>query len=123
MEILLKHYNIKKEILNKILLFLLIVDIIQLLFVILIFNIFFLIIIELILHYILLYYIVHICIFGGSSSLLTKYNCWLLGLKISKKFSEELENFKEALKGLYSNNNQQISNINELYSKSSTLLL
>jgi hypothetical protein len=41
MEILLKHYNIKKEILNKILLFLLIVDIIQLLFVILIFNIFF----------------------------------------------------------------------------------
>ena len=121
MEILLKHYNIKKEILNKILLFLLIIDIIQLLFVFLIFNIFLIIIIELILHYILIYYIVHICIFGGSSSLITKYNCWLLGLKISKKFSEELENFKDSLKGLYSNNNQQISNINELYNKSSTL--
>ena len=121
MEILLKHYNIKKEILNKILLFLLIIDIIQLLLVFIIFNIFLIIIIELILHYILLYYIVHICIFGGSSSLITKYNCWLLGLKISKKFSEELENFKDSLKGLYSNNNQQISNINELYNKSSTL--
>jgi len=121
MEILLKHYNIKKEILNKILLFLLIVDIIQLLISILIFNIFIIIIIELILHYILLYYIVHICLFGGSSSLLTKYNCWLLGLKISKKFSEELENFKDSLKILYSNNNQKISNINELYSQSSTL--
>ena len=121
MELLLKHYNIEKKVLNKALIILGVIDAIQIIFILLIFNFIFFIILELILHYILLYYIVHIFIFGGSSSLLTKYNSWLLGIKISKIFAEELENFKESLKDYYSKNNQQTLNLNELYSKSSSL--
>ena len=121
MGILLNHFNIKKDILFKILLILGLLDILQILLVLLICGYLFLIIIELILHYILLYYIVHIFIFGGSSSLLTKYNCWILGFKISKIFAEELETFKNSIRDLYSNNNKKDLSLNELYSKSSTL--
>ena len=121
MELLLKHYNIDKKIIKKALIILGVLDAIQMIFILLIFSFIFFIIIELVLHYILLYYIVHILIFGGSSSLLTRYNSWLLGIKISKIFAEELENFKESLKDFYSKNNQQTLNLNELYSKSSSL--
>ena len=124
MDILLKHFNIKKEIIYKILIIIGIIDIFQLSLIILIFSfkiLLILILIELILHYLFLYYIVHICLFSGSCSLLTKYNCWRLGLEISKVFAEKLENFKTSIKDFYSNNNQQILTMNELYSKSSTL--
>ena len=124
MDILLKHFNIKKEIVFKILIISGIIDALQLLLVFLIFNfinLIIILIIEIILHYLLLHYIVHICLFGGSCSLLTKYNCWRLGLKTSKLFAEKLENFKNSIRDFYSNNNQQILTLNELYSKSSTL--
>ena len=121
MELLLKHYNIDKKIIKKALIILGVLDAIQMIFILLIFSFIFFIIIELILHYILLYYIVHILIFGGSSSLLTRYNSWLLGIKISKIFAEELENFKESLKDFYSKNHQQTLNLNELYSKLASL--
>ena len=124
MEILLKHFNIRKGILYKILLIFGIIDILQILLVVLLFRYIILIIaivLELILHYILIYNIVHGFLFGGSSSIITRYNCWMLGLKISNIFAEQLENFKNSLKDFYSNNNQQILSLNELYSKSSTL--
>ena len=124
MDILLKHYNIKKDIIYKIIIIIGIIDIFQLLLIILIFSLkilLILLLIELILHYLFLYYIVHICLFSGSCSLLTKYNCWRLGVEISKVFAEKLENFKNSIKDFYSNNNQQILSMNELYSKSSTL--
>lgn len=124
MDILLKHYNLKKDIIFKILLVFGIIDIFQFFLVILIFKaktLFILIIIELILHYCLLHYIVHICLFSGSSILLTKYNCWKLGVKISSIFAEKLESFKASIKDFYSNNNNQIMTLNELYSKSSNL--
>jgi hypothetical protein len=100
------------------------IDILQLLFILLSFRfvvIIFIIIIELILHYILLYNVIHSFLFGGSSYLLTKYNCWIYGLQISNIFAEKLENFKNSIKDFYSNNNQKILSQNELYSKSSTL--
>ena len=124
MDILLRHFNIKKEIIYKILITIGFIDIFQLLLIILIFNfkiLLILLVIELILHYFFLNYIVHICLFSGSCSLLTKYNCWRLGLEISKVFAEKLENFKNSIKDFYSNNNQQILSMNELYSKSSIL--
>ena len=124
MDVLLKHFNIKKGILLKISIIFGIIDFIQILFFLLIFRSFMLIIIiiiEFILHYILLQYIVHAFLFGGSSYFFTRYNCWRLGLKISNIFAEKLENFKNSLKDFYSTNNQQILTLNELYSKSSTL--
>ena len=124
MDILLKHFNIKKETIYKILIVIGIIDIIQLLLIILIFSfktLLILLLIEIILHYLFLNYVVHICLFSGSCSLFTKYNCWRLGLEISKVFAEKLENFKNSIKDFYSNNNQQILTMNELYSKSSTL--
>ena len=124
MDILLKHYNIKKNFLLKITIIFIIIDFLQILLFLLILNlltIIIVLIIELILHYILLHYIVHTFLFGGSSYFLTRYNCWRLGLKTSSAFAEKLENFKNSLKDFYSNNNQQILTLNELYSKSSTL--
>ena len=121
MKNLLKHFNLKKDVMVKLILFLGIIDIFQILLILLIFGFFFVLIIEIIIHYILLYYFMHIFIFGGSSILMTKYNCWMLGCRISKIFAEELENFKNAIRDFYSNNNQQILSLNELYSKSSTL--
>ena len=124
MDILLKHYNLKKDIIYKILIIFVIIDSFHLLLLFLIFKpttLMVLIIIELILHYCLLHYIVHICLFAGSSNLLTRYNCWRLGLEISNIFAEKLENFKTSIKDFYSNNNGQVLTLNELYSKSSTL--
>ena len=124
MEILKNHFNIKKEIIYKALLIFGVIDLLQFLLILLIFRfsvILFIIIIELILHYVLLYKIIHSFIFGGSSYFLTRYNCWIYGLKISHIFAEKLENFKNSIKDFYSNNNKQILSQNELYSKSSTL--
>ena len=125
MDVLLKHYNIDRNLFYKILIVSSIIDIFQILFLLLIFsfiNLILYIIIEIIIHYLILHYIVHICLFGGSCSLFTKYNCWRLGLEISRIFSEKLEDFKNSLKDFYStSNNQKILTQNELYSKSSTL--
>ena len=125
MDVLLKHYNIDKNLFYKILIVSSIIDIFQILLLLLIFsfiNLILYIIIEIIIHYLILHYIVHICLFGGSCSLFTKYNCWRLGLEISRIFSEKLEDFKNSLKDFYStSNNQKILTQNELYSKSSTL--
>lgn len=124
MDTLLKHYKLEKGILLKIAIILGIIDICHIFILFLIFSysaIIIIIIIELILHYILLYYIFHTFLFGGSSYFLTRYNCWRLGLRTSNAFAEKLENFKDSLLAFYSNNNQQILTLNELYSKSSTL--
>ena len=125
MNVLLNHFNINRKIFNKLALILVIIDIFQILLLLLIFsfiNLIIYVIIEIIIHYLILYYIVHICLFGGSCFLFTKYSCWRLGLDISKVFAEKLEEFKNSLKDLYStNNNQKILTLNELVSKSSAL--
>ena len=126
MKKLLIHFNLNdKKKLSIILIILISLELIQILIISLLFRkiLFFLICIEILIHYFFLYLIIHKLLFSGSSILITRYNCWCLGLEISKIFGEKLEDFKNSFDDFYFNNEKKNTkfNLNELYSKSEKL--
>ena len=126
MKKLLNHFNFNdKKKLSILLTILISLELIQILIISLIFRKIFILIIciEILVHYLFLYLIIHKLLFSGSSTLITKYNCWCLGVDISKIFGAKLEDFKNSFDDFYSNNEKKYSkfNLNELYSKSEKL--
>lgn len=122
MKSLLKHFNIDKNKFRKILAIFILIKIIEITIIALISkNFLFVLVVELLLNYGLAYYIFHLFLFGGSSSLITRYNCWRFGLEISKLFGAQLEDFKKLISDFSNKKKIEISSENELYSKSSTL--
>ena len=98
MKSLLKHFNIDRNKFRKILAIFILIKIIEITLIALISkNFLFVLVIELLLNYGLAYYIFHLFLFGGSSSLITRYNCWRFGLEISKIFGAQLEDFKKLI--------------------------
>ena len=63
---------------------------------------------------------IHISIFSGSSSIITRYHCWKLGVTIAESFRAQLADLKEIANDLTQSNQKPLT-LEELYNKANFL--
>ena len=110
MKKILNHFNLNdKRKLTIILSILISLEITQISIILLLFHriLFLFFFAEILIHCFFIYLVIHKLLFSGSSILITRYNCWCLGMEISKIFGEKLEDFKNSFDDFYSNNKKQ----------------